>query len=205
MGKQVKIISIDGTRGSGKTSQIGMLARLFRSSGTPVLVISAGKDVATGLVSADKTRAFLNENHNGLVFLEGSIARPMVSDLMIGMSRDGVIDKYKHLTHAYERLDHDYGLASFLMIMDDLSEGERRIKKNAALLGHGVDAYDMAEESDIVNGMRFFNNHVASKNIQFRVVEIDNDNTMMEINKSIISALKNDYELPAIKKDESDW
>lgn len=205
MARPLKIISIDGTKGSGKTSQIGMLARLLKDNSIPCLVIQAGKDIAAGQVAIQKIRTFVSENPNGIAILDGSIARMMVSDLMIGKAKDRVIDEYKYLTHDYERLDHEFGIASFLMIMDDLKEGERRLVKRKALLGIEAEEYDPGYEADIVNGMRFFNNHVASKNMTFRIIDIESEDTMMKIHKKLMDLLSNSYELPDLKKDKNDW
>lgn len=205
MARPLKIISIDGTKGSGKTSQIGMLARLFKTSDIPCLVVGAGKDAASGQLSIQKIRTFIAENPNGIAILDGSIARMMVADLMIGKQKEAVIDEYKHLTHAYERLDHEFGIAAFLMIMDDLGEGERRLVKRKALLGIDTENYDPAYEADIVNGMRFFNNHVASKNMTFRIIEINNDDTMMDVNRNLMKSLNNNYDMPSLKKDKNEW
>lgn len=205
MGRPLKVISIDGTKGSGKTSQIGMLARLFRSNGLPCEVFSAGKTIPSGQLAIDKIRHFLKSNPDGIAILDGSIARMMVSELLIGKSKEKVMDEYKHLTHDYERLDHDYGIAAFLMIMDDLAECERRLNRQKQLLGVDAGTYDLTHEADIINGMRFFNNHVASKNMTFRVIDIENNNTMMEINKTLLKILSENYTMPSLKKDDADW
>lgn len=147
----------------------------------------------------------MSENPNGIAILDGSIARMMVIDLMVGKKKEVVIDEYKHLTHDYERLDHEFGIAAFLMVMDDLKEGERRLAKRKALLGIENDDYDPTHEADIVNGMRFFNNHVASKNMTFRIIDIENDDTMMEINRDLLKLLDAHYKMPKLKEDKNEW
>ena len=208
MVKPLRIISIDGTRGVGKSSQIAMLSKYFKSLGMSVstLKMTSGEPIQSGLIALEFTKTFLEKSTDNLVILEGSIARPMVGDIMTGMSNTALLEKYKHLTHQYEVLFNSYGIANFLLVMDDISECNRRIKRFKDLTGHGNDPVEnTSHEADIVSGMRYFNNHIASKNITFQVLDVRPTNTMLEIHKTIMDKLSEKYEFKKVKKDENEW
>ena len=206
MKRALRIISIDGTRGSGKTSQIAMLSRYFKAAGLQCLTLKAGDDIKTGLAAIAQSESFLANDSNSIVIMDGSIARPMVADIITGMPTPAVMDKYKELTHAYEKINHTYGVACFLIVMDDVQECNRRILKFKELTGSTNQAIDdTATEADIVSGMRFFDNHVISKNIKFHVINVYPKNSILEINKSIMDRLSDRYDFPKTKKDSNDW
>lgn len=208
MGRPLRIISIDGTRGAGKTSQIAMLSRHLKSTGMVVstLKMTDGDPIQSGLIAMEFIESFLAKADNHAIILDGSIARPMVIDIMSGMSNTNLLDKYKTLTHAFEKMDHKYGIANFLLVMDDMEECNRRIKKFKDLTGQGNDEYlDLNQEHDIVNGMRFFNNHIASKNINFQILDLLPYQSMLEINKLVIAKLAEKWEFALPKKTADDW
>jgi len=206
MKKILRIISIDGTRGSGKTSQIAMLSKYFKAAGLQCLTLKAGDDVKKGLEAISLTESFLTKDPKAIVILDGSVARPMVTDITTGMSTPSVTDKYRELTHSYEKINHHYGVACFLIVMDDIQECNRRISKFKESTGTPSQVIDnLSMESEIVNGMRFFDNHITSKNIKFHVINIHPKNSMIEINKAIMDRLSEKFEFPKIKKDSDDW
>jgi hypothetical protein len=208
MARPLRIISIDGTRGAGKTSQIAMLSRYFKSIGFQVstLKMTDGDPIQSGIIALNYIESFLPKGDNTMVILDGSIARPMVADIITGMSNTNLLEKFKLLTHAYERVDHKYGIACFLMVMDDMQECNRRIEKFKSLTGIDANVVeDLIQERDIINGMRFFNNHIASKNIQFQVLDIEPHHSMLEIHKTIMGKLSDKYEFAKPKKDDNEW
>lgn len=209
MAKPLRVISIDGTRGAGKTSQIAVLARHLKSIGMVVstLKMADGDDpIQSGLVSLAFVESFLAKGDNHVVILDGSIARPMVVDTMTGMSTPNLLEKYKLLTSGFEKLDHKYSVANFLMVMDDMAECNRRIKKFKALTGQGNDEFlDLNHEHDIVSGMRFFNNHIASKNLKFEVLDLLPHQSILDINKLVLEKLASKYEFELPKRTSEDW
>lgn len=209
MARPLRVISIDGTRGAGKSSQIAMLSRHLKSIGMVVstLKMTDGDDpILSGKIAMEFVESFLAKADNHVVILDGSIARPMVVDIMTGMSNIVLAEKYKALMHSYEKIDHRYGIANFLLVMDDMEECGRRIKKFKTLTGQGNDEIlDLNQEHDIVNGMRFFNNHIASKNIQFYILDLFPQQSMLEINKLVLAKLAEKYEFTLPKRSSEDW
>lgn len=165
-----------------------------------------GEPIQSGLIALEFTKTFLAKSDDHIVILDGSIARPMVGDIISGMSNTALFDKYKTLTQAYEALDHKYNIANFLMVMDDVEECKRRIQKHKTLTGvDNSELEDVDKENDVVSGMRFFNNHIVSKNIQFQVIEVDPRHSMIDINKMIMQKLSDSYDFSKPKKDDNEW
>jgi hypothetical protein len=208
MKRPLRIISMDGTRGAGKSSQIALLSKHLKSIGMTVstLKMTDGEPIQSGLAAIDFCQNFLAKSDSHAVILDGSLARPMVIDIMAGMSNTNLMDKYKLLTTAFEKLDHQYDVAHFLLVMDDMAECARRIEKFKALTGQEKEGIEyFAHEQDIVSGMRFFNNHVASKNLIFQVLDLFPHQSMLEINKLVIAKLSEQYEFALPKRSAEDW
>lgn len=208
MGRPLRIISIDGTRGSGKTSQIAMLSKYFKLAGMRVSTLKTidGDPIQSGIAAISCAESILSQGPENLIILDGSIARPMVMDIINGVTPTNLLDKFKTLTQKYEKLDHQYEIANFLMVMDDLEECNRRISKFANLTGQEVNSISNIHlEHDIVSGMRFFNNHIASKNISFQVVDVSPHQSMNEIHNIILSKLEKKYDFDKPKRDRDEW
>jgi thymidylate kinase len=208
MSTPLRIVSIDGTRGAGKTSQIAMLSAFFKKAGLSPLIIKLREDssIKENILSLQQAGDYLALDSSNAVLFDGSIARAMVVDLISGMPSAKLVDKYKELTHAYERVNHKYKVASFLMAMDDIAECSRRIEKHRSLSKlTSAPIENESVEKDVVSGMRFFNNHIASKNITFQVIDVDNTDTMRDLHSLILELLAKQYTMPVIKKDEDEW
>ena len=106
MRKPLKIINIDGMDGIGKTTQIGMLSKNFAEIDTPTLILNLQDSIESAIDCAGKTWDFLENNPEGVVFTDGSVARMMVLDLVNGISQPEISDKYKEVLHQHERLNH---------------------------------------------------------------------------------------------------
>ena len=206
MKKPLKIISVDGTRGSGKSSQIRMLAAYFKSLGFMVSTLQAGHDPQSRSVTFQFIESFLPKDPKTMVILDGSIARPMVIDLLNGTPSIEVIDKSKHSMYDYERLNQKYGVVGLLFVMDDVQKSQERLLKKADLTGLGEDMIpNINIEKDIVSGMRTFNNHIASRSIVFHTFNIEPDDSIMAINKTVIDYLTEKYDIPVFQKSQDDW
>lgn len=206
MKKPLKIISIDGTRGAGKTSQISMLSKHFKSLGFMVSTLKAGHDVQSGLIALKFIESFLPKADDTIVILDGSIARPMVSELIDGIPSTTVIDKYKHVMHDYEVLDKKYGIVGLLFVMDDIDKAnERLLKHNELTETNDKKPVDLQKEVDIVSGLRTFDNHIASKNVKFHTFNIEPDDTILAINSAVVEYLTENYQIPKLVKTDDDW
>jgi len=203
MKKPLNIINIDGTKGSGRTSQAHMLNILLKTNKIPTLVLHLNDTIKSGLECALKIKNFLKKEPKGVVISDGSIARMMVVDIVSGVGIDVMMSKYQELLHEYETINHQYGTVNLLMVMDDISECNRRIKRRAELLGRDDRSIlDFNLEADVVKGMKFFDDNIVSKNLKFQVFGIEPHETMIEVQKDILDYLEENFDID-IKKEAS--
>lgn len=196
MKKKLQIINIDGTEGSGKTTQINNLAGFLRTKGFNILVNYLDDNMESALECSEKTNKFLEENPEGLVINDGSIARMIVSDLSKGLSQHDAIEKYRPIIHEHEKMYHKYGTANLLFIMDNLEECSRRLEKEASLLKReSYKKIDPAMEKTIIQGLRKFDSNMITNNLNFNTVEIDQYDTILELKNSIIKHLQERFDI----------
>ena len=206
MNKPLRVISVDGTRGSGKTSQINMLSRLMMSLKLPFLVVKPGSDELSTITALKESDLFLQNTPNGVVIMDGSVARPMVLDLIAGTSPMVVIDRFKHTMHNYEILHQKYNIASLLFVMDNAEKARERLAKKSVLEGNeGVNIKDTDVETELISGMRTFNNHIASKNIKFHTFNLEPSDSIMAIHEQVKKYLYQNYDIPVLPRNDNDW
>lgn len=205
MKKALRIISVDGTRGSGKTSQISMLKKNLNSLGFNVKTLKTGIETQEIAETLRISSSFLDENQKNLVILDGSIARPMVVDLISGVSSVDVVEKYRQAMYEYERIDNRHGIVGLLLIVEDIEELQKRLENRARILGINSPDISLEKEPDIVSGMLTFNAHVVSKNVTFQVFNIGPKDSMLDVNKTILDYLTEKHDIPKLTKDDYDW
>lgn len=194
MTKNLQIINIDGTEGSGKTTQILHLANHFKSKGLTVKVNYLEDSIESALECAKKTKDFLEENPEGLVINDGSIARMMVIDLVRGASHLKTLEKHRPILFEHERLDHSYGMANVLVIMDDLESCNDRLKKESVLLANtSYKTINQKIERLVTQGIRSFNNNTITQNLHFHTMEVDSEDSILEIRDSIVEYLEENF------------
>ena len=196
MKNQIQIINIDGTEGSGKTTQINHLLGLIRLKGRPVMVNYMDDTIKSALECAEKTNRFLEENPDGIVVNDGSIARMIVGDLSKGMSQESAIEKYRPIIHEHEKMFHKYKTANLLFILDNLSVCNDRYEKEAKILGYEAHKkIDPDIEKTIIQGLRKFDSNMITNNLKFHTIEIDSEDTILEIKDSVIKHLREHFTL----------
>lgn len=196
MEKKLSIINIDGTEGSGKTTQISHLAGFFRISGIPVLINYLDDTITSALECSEKTRKFLEKNPDGLVINDGSIARMIVVDLVQAVPQLEVMEKYRTIIHEHEVLNHTYGMANVLMVLEDLEECNQRLQKLAKLTElNSQKIIDVDVENYIVAGIKNFDNNIISRNLSFYVIDIDKEDSILEIKDNILEYLRDNFKI----------
>lgn len=206
MENKLKIINVDGTKGVGKTSQINMLARYFKTLGFTVSVLKSATNPEEMVAELKLIDYLLFKDSKAIIIVDGSVARPMVTELISGIPGNQVIDKFKHVMHEYEGLDKKYGIVGLLLVMDEIHVAEDRFLRKKQYTPEITEEFgNHVNELDIVSGMRTFNNHIASRSIEFHVFNIEPEDTMMEIHKEILKYLSGEYNLPKPVKNQDDW
>lgn len=193
--RYLQIINIDGTKGCGKSTQIGLLRNHFKDIGFEVQVNDV-RDIESAYSSNKNIVNFLESTQNGIVINNGSIARPIVSDLVSGLQKEEIIDKYRESIFQNDTLYFKYGVANILLVLDNLEEANRRLAKRSKIMGLETEQIENLDlEQGIVNGMLHFDDHVISKNIEFRYIEIKPEDSMLDVKENILEYIENHYEI----------
>jgi len=195
MKKKFNILNIDGVNGIGKTTQINMLVMSLRAF-KPVLVTYQEDTIESALDSAVKIWEFLEKHPDGLVLGDGSIARMIVIDILNGIPRPEVVEKYRSVISEYERLNHKYGILSVLMVTDDIGFCHDRLIRRGKLLKKpevGIDS--LQKEAEIMKGMRYFDANSISKQLVFQVFEVDKEDSMLDIQDIFWEYLEDSFEI----------
>lgn len=191
MDKTIQIINIDGTEGCGKTTQISHLVKKLKESNRKVLMQSMDDTVESGVDIIKNTKKFLNENPDGVVVNDGVIARMVALSLVQGNPIERVQYIFRDLISDYENLNHEFNTKNILLIMDDLSFCNARLKKQAELLQ--LSSYKMINESvekQVIGILRNFDNYLIIINLKFHVVEFESTNSILEIHNDIMKLLE---------------
>lgn len=194
MEKPLNIINIDGVDGIGKTTQIHMMAMNLKKAGVPVLTVFIDDSIDSALDAAKKIDEFLGSNPNGMVLSDGSIARMIVVDSLSGMQKSKIVQKYQSVIHAYEGLHYKYGVTNILMITEDIQFCHDRLVKRGKLLKKpekGIESFQ--DQLDIVQGMRLIDAHTISKQLIFEVFDIDEEDSILEVQDMIWDYLKEKF------------
>lgn len=196
MEKELKIINIDGVEGIGKTTQINMLTRYFLDLGVDCLSLNLEDTIVSGAECIENTKEFLKTTPNGVVICDGSIARAMAIDLVNGTPTLSINKKYKDIIYEYECLNHQFGVANILIIMDNIQTCHERILKRGKLLGVAeLGIQDFVKERRIVKALRHFDNNLMSKSLNFHVLKTEEMDSILVVQKKILDYLEENFKI----------
>ena len=184
-----QIINIEGAEGVGKTAQVNLLRNYLKDK-VKLSVRTLQYTNPKALELMENTTKFLEENPEGLQINDGSIIRMIVKDISIGLSKDEVTNKNKDILHAYEVLNHRFSNLNILLLPQNIEMCQDRINKRQKLLRLQEKQIDFVEESAIVKGLYNFSNHMLSLNIKFKVIIVEENDTMLSIHKKILEILE---------------
>lgn len=204
MKKNLNILNIDGVDGIGKTTQINMLTMSLKNSGVPVLRVSVDDTVESALGCAGQMWNFLKLNPNGLVLSDGSIARMIVTDFLDGMLRTDIEEKYRSVIYEYEKLHHKYGITNILMVTSDIDYCHQRMLKRGRIIKKPEDGIkDFQREIEVVRAMRYFDSNAISKQLIFQAFEVDEDDSILEVQDSLWEYLEANFEIKKPSEEDS--
>lgn len=196
MNKKLNIISIDGAEGVGQTTQINLLFKHFKDLDIPVLVNTLDDSIPSAFAMIKQTNKFLQQNPNGIVLNDGSIARMIVIDMSKLTHNKTLIEKYRLIMNEHEYLSHQYGMGNILLVPDDIEFCKKRLIRRAKLKKEKTpNLNQLYHQMDIVRGMRFFNNHVISRDVNFNIIDISDDESMLQIHNKVLNLLKEIFDI----------
>jgi len=191
MKRKLDIINIDGIPGIGVSSQITLLNRYFNK-------LEVYNSSITN--SIDSMRSFVDEanlhvNDKSIVICDGSIAQGIQIDYQNGIKADAFEEKYGEILRKYKVMSHKYGVANILITMDDIEECKKRVEKRDRLLNIESKKIDFEKEASIINGLKNFDNYTFTANMKFYTINIDKEDTMLEIHDEVIKILNDNFEI----------
>lgn len=179
------VISIDGIKGIGKTTQINLLSKFFKNEENEVIKLTFESNLQSALECLQKIDPILVEKPKTKIIIDGSIARMMVIELLQGVSSIEVSQKYMKIINEYEKLTHKYKMINLLLITDDVEMCRDRLIRQSKILKTEFQDIDLSKEEDIVMAMRIFDSNVISKQIQFKTIYISKEDSMLDVHENI--------------------
>lgn len=205
MSKKPRIISIDGTRGIGKTTQAGLLALYFKRIGVNCKIFKVNTELTFEFYETNKKiNSFLEESESNVAIMDGSLAKIVQSDIIGGSSIEEIMEKYRFALHEYAVMFHKYAMANILISIEDIAKCKERCEKNKTYLDienpYNDDNF-LEKETLVMKGLSNINNHVITKDIKLYNLYTDNDENILSVHNRIINFLETEFILPRIKLD----
>lgn len=175
------IINIDGPRGIGKSTQIGMLKAFFVDKGLKVVMDTSDYPID---MKIHNSVGHL-ENGEDLVLNEGSFLRILAEDFVNGMSQDKVLEKNRKLIELNETTRHSYKVVNIIMASEQTEELSERIKKFNKLTESSIEIPDHKKEADILNQIVGFERSMITLNADTKIVYVDTESSILEVRDSL--------------------
>lgn len=186
MKNNLRFISIDGTRGIGKTTQVRRLAGALRDIGLNVKILHIKDTLPSINRVLDDAVNFLEQDGKNMIVCDGSIARMIVSDDQSKMHQSQIFEKYRDVIFKYENMNHKYGMVNILLISDDIDLCNTHILKQVKLTKVQKEPVnDKFKETEIVDRMRIFDSHVVSKTVKYHPLEITREDSILDVESDI--------------------
>ena len=194
MKKDLRIVSIDGIRGVGKTSQAFLLCRYLESYDINSKLLKLEDNIESILDSIDKLWKML-EKEDCIVICDGSIARMIEVDIQRQMPMKDVYEKYRIVINEYEKLYHKYGMANLLITINEPTECQERINKRNSLFKESIELIDIVGQNNISSGLSRFDSYVFNVNIKFHTVETEKEDSMLDVRDDIYKILESNFNI----------
>jgi len=188
--RQLKILNIDGVRGVGKSTQLNILANLLKRHGRDVKINQIMD--REGLTEAIKnTIESIQENDNAIILNDGSIASFAIQELSKGTSNLSVESIYGDDLFDLQTLNHSVGMVNVILVPESLEYCKENIKRQRRLQGiEFIDNIDPVMQSTLIDGFDNFNNNVISRELAFKVLPVDSDDSILKIHYNILDAIE---------------
>ena len=191
--RKLDIINIDGMPGIGVSSQVSLLINHFKDLNKYIGTIDNNAESIDNFYKEANER--LIKDPNMVILGDGSIAQSIQIDLQNGLKKRDFEDKYGEIVRNYEKMNHLYGVANILIIMNDIEECKSRIERRDRLLKETSDTIDFEKEKVIFEGLKKFDSYVFTINIKFYTLEVNKYDTILDIHYKILKLLKDNFEI----------
>lgn len=194
--QRLQILNIDGTQGCGKTTQLNLITAPYRALELPIKYNLVKPTKESIMVAAKETAVFLQENPEGIVLNDGSLANPMIQELIKGTPLSLIEDDFRDLLYNFQVLSHSYAMANIIIIPENMEMCDKRIKlgqKLSLLEETGIE--DVFLQQEIMKGFNIFDHSSLSRNLKFQTLTVYENENMMEINKNLIKMVSVDFDI----------
>lgn len=185
MNKEKIIVNIDGPRGIGKSTQIGMLKAYFENKGLKVIT-----DISDYPMDMKIHNSLGHlENEEDMVLSEGSFLRVLAEDFVNGVAQDKVLEKNRKLIELNEMTRHRYKVVNIIMYSEDTDLLAKRLTKFSKLTGVDVEVPDHKKEADILKQMVGFESSMITLNANTILTYIDAKSSMLEVRDQLAEVI----------------
>lgn len=185
MDKNIRIIEIYGPKASGKTAQIQLICNYLKSLDIEYIVFE----------KADSTdlRKYLENDSDKIIINEGVLIDEVQEDLKIGKTKEYILEKYKQNLFDYSVLSHKYKILQIILMPENYNPEyyERTIRlANLLELQNSVTEKEVEYSYDTYKHLKLVNKYDFFQNLDFKIVNFDENDTILEIGKLILNEIK---------------
>lgn len=182
MKKKKLILNIDGPKGVGKTTQIGLLSKDLISLGFSVQVNTLDEPIQDKLL---KSLDLLRDDGVDIIINEGSFLRTLAEDFLSGMPKEKVLENNRRLIELNENTRHEFPQLNIIMFNEDTEALRARLEKFARLTKSEMALPDAKKEADILVQIIGFEKSMVVLNSDIKLVYIDLNSSMLEVLKKL--------------------
>lgn len=189
---KIRVVSIDGNNGVGKTTQAKLLKNKLKNTD----ILSFPDSVEEAVFFFQMIQKALRNNLDRFIIVENSIAKLIAKDLLAGIDLNTLMEKYREINYLYSSLNHEFGMATLVLTLEDSKECIDRIQKRNLLnpsMYVPLESYDFSV--DFMSVISSIDNHVATQDIKIQKIVTYKNDSMIEVHEKILKELK-DKDLP---------
>lgn len=198
MRKKLNVICIDGILGSGKSTQINMIRNLLKKEGVESKIFEFNTDVSSDeikktLLSIEK---YIKENENSIALCDGSIASFIANQQAQMIDYNNLLKNNSENIQIYEDLNTRLNFVNFIMQINNESFIQDRMDKKSKLLGLEAKKIENIEHLRLLNSaISNFKNLPFNWNIKFNILDIDKNDSILDIHRNIKDILTQNYQI----------
>ena len=187
------MLCIDGVTGVGKTTQINMYRNLLKSKGIDykIFVFKEVDEVGETNSQLIDIIEYLRSNPGSVALCDGSMATDIADDMANNMLQDDIWDRHQNNLQLYASMNQEFNIKNILMTPKDLDMCKERLEKKKLIFNQDIEEIENMEHlRKTAFILRDFDDNTLTTNISFYNIEIDRNDSMLQIHKKILEITK---------------
>lgn len=187
------ILSIDGTTGVGKSTQISLMNKLLKSKGfnTKIFKFSEVENTNSTHDILLQIISYLKQFPDGIALCDGSIATDIVDDIVNNMSSHKIYNKHSENIQIYQSMSNSYDIINVLITPANIDMCYERIKKRTDIYKEKEVLLDSKEHLlKTALSLKNFDNSDISTNMKFNNIDIYPEDSMLDMHHQIIDLIE---------------